>query len=60
MTLTLPAGSNDLQLPLTPGPAPHFTLARNHTILTESTADDPITATAPYPNLYNSTGLMHD
>jgi len=60
MTLTLPAGSNDLQLPLTAGPAPQFTLTRNHTVLTQSTADDPITATAPYPNLYNSTGLMHD
>jgi glucan endo-1,3-alpha-glucosidase len=60
MTLTLPAGSNDLQLPLTPGPPPQFTLTRNHAVLTQSTADDPITATAPYPNLYNSTGSMHD
>ena len=60
MTLTLPAGSSDLQLPLSPGPAPRFTLTRNHATLTQSTADDPITATAPYPNLYNSTGSMHD
>jgi glucan endo-1,3-alpha-glucosidase len=60
MTVTLPAGSNDLQLPLTPGPAPHFSLARNHVTLTQAAADDPITATAPYPNLYNSTGSMHD
>ena len=60
MTLALPAGSNDVQLPLTPGPAPRFTLTRNHVTLTQSTADDPITATAPYPNLYNSTGSMHD
>jgi hypothetical protein len=60
MTLTLPSGSNDLQLPLTPGPAPRFTLTRNHATLAQSTADDPITATAPYPNLYNSTGSMHD
>jgi glucan endo-1,3-alpha-glucosidase len=60
MTVTLPAGSNDLQLPLTPGPAPHFSLARNHVTLTQATADDAITATAPYPNLYNSTGSMHD
>ena len=60
LTITLPAGSNDLQLPLPPGPAPRFTLTRNHTVLTQATADDPITATAPYPNLYNSTGSMHD
>ena len=60
LTITLSAGSNDLQLPLPPGPAPRFTLTRNHTVLTQATADDPITATAPYPNLYNSTGSMHD
>ncbi len=60
MTIALPAGSNDLQLPLTPSPPPRFTLTRNHVTLTQSTADDPITATAPYPNLYNSTGSMHD
>jgi glucan endo-1,3-alpha-glucosidase len=60
MTLTLPAGSNDLQLPLTPGPAPRFTLTRNHVTLAHSAADDPITATTPYPNLYNSTGSLHD
>jgi len=60
MTIKLPAGSNDLQLPLIPGPPPHFTLTRNHATLTQSTADDPITATAPYPNLYYSTGSMHD
>jgi len=60
LTVALPAGSNDLQLPLPPGPAPHFTLTRNHVPLVESTADDPITATAPTPNLYNSTGSMHN
>ena len=60
LTVALPAGSNDLQLPLPPGPAPHFTLKRNHVTLAESTADDPITATAPTPNLYYSTGSMHD
>jgi hypothetical protein len=59
-TITLPAGSTDVQLPLTPGPAPHFTLTRNHALLAQSTADDPITATASYPDLYNSTGSMHD
>ncbi len=59
-TIALPAGSNDVQLPLTAGPAPRFTLTRNHTSLIESAAEDPITATAPYPNLYNSTGSMHD
>ena len=47
MTITLPAGSNDLQLPLSPGPAPHFALTRNHGVLTQATADDPVLATAP-------------
>ncbi len=60
MTVTLPSGSNDLQLPLSPGPAPHFALSRNHTSLAQATADDSITNTAPYPNLYYSTGSMHD
>ena len=60
MTITLPAGSNDLQLPLSPGPAPHFALTRNHGVLTQATADDPVVATGPYPNLYYSTGSTHD
>jgi glucan endo-1,3-alpha-glucosidase len=59
-TIALPAGSTDVQLPLAPGPAPHFTLTRNHALHIQSTADDPITTTAPYPDLYNSTGSMHD
>ena len=59
-SIALPAGSTDVQLPLTPGPAPHFTLTRNDTLLTQAIGDDPITVTAPYPDLYNSTGSMHD
>ena len=45
---------------LTPGPAPHFELTRNHSLLTQAKGDDPISATAPYPDLYASTGSMHD
>ena len=59
-SIALPAGSTDVQLPLTTGPAPHFELTRNHSLLTQAKGDDPISATAPYPDLYASTGSMHD
>jgi glucan endo-1,3-alpha-glucosidase len=59
-TIAVPAGSTDVQLSLTPGPAPHFELIRHGSLLAEATADDPVSETAPYPDLYDSTGYMHD
>ncbi len=59
-TIALPAGSTDAQLPLTSGPPPEFTLTRANVHLMQVVGDDPIVATQPYPDLYNSTGSAHD
>jgi hypothetical protein len=58
-TLRLPAGSHDVQLPLTAGPAPIFDLTRGPTRLARAQAADPITATPPITDLYYSTGSLH-
>ena len=58
--ITLPAGSNDVQISLVAGPAPHFELIRGSKRLADGVGDDPIAADATYPNFYQSTGAMHD
>jgi hypothetical protein len=59
-SIQLNAGSTDVQFPMTAGPAPHFELDRGNSHLAEASGDDPISASAPYPNYYYSTGSMHD
>ena len=58
-SITLPAGSSDTRVPLIAGPPPHFELLRGATRIAEATGDDPVSATATYPDLYYSTGSMH-
>jgi glucan endo-1,3-alpha-glucosidase len=58
--IRLAAGSHDVSLPLQPGPPPHFELRRSHQILAASDGDDAVTDTARLPDLYESTGWMHD
>jgi glucan endo-1,3-alpha-glucosidase len=60
-SISLPAGSTDVQLPLPPadGHAPIFELMRGTSHLARATGDDPIAPQAPYPDLYDSTGSMH-
>jgi len=59
-SLSLPAGSTDVQVPMLAGHAPHFELTRGSSRLANASGDDPITAQGPYPNLYYSTGFMSD
>jgi glucan endo-1,3-alpha-glucosidase len=59
-SLPLPAGSTDVQVPTIAGPAPQFELLRKSTRLAGAAGDDPISAQGAYPNLYYSTGSMHD
>ena len=59
-SIALPAGSTDVQLPIAAGPAPAFELTRGTSHLTRAKGDDPISATAPLPDFYYSTGSMHD
>jgi glucan endo-1,3-alpha-glucosidase len=57
--IELPAGSTDIQVPMSAGSAPAFDLTRGGHQFAHATGADPIAATAPYPNLYYSTGAMH-
>ena len=59
-SLTLPAGSTDVEVPLLSGDPPSFDLIRAGRQLAHATGDDPVSATGPYPNLYYSTGFMRD
>lgn len=59
-TMRLPAGSNDVQAPMRIGNRPRFELSRGSSRLARASGDDPIRAVGPYPNLYYSTGSMHD
>jgi hypothetical protein len=59
-SLTLPAGSTDVEVPMTAGYAPRFELTRGSSRLAIASGDDPIFAHGPYPNFYYSTGSMHD
>jgi len=59
-SLTLPAGSTDVEVPLIAGHIPSFDLIRADQHLAHGVGDDPVSATGPYPNLYYSTGFMHD
>ena len=56
----LPAGSHDIALPLLPGAAPQFALHRDKQVLATGSGADSITDTGVWPNLYQSTGWMHD
>ena len=59
-SVSLPAGSTDVEVPMTAGPAPHFEVLRGNALLFQAHGDDPISATSPYPDLYYSTGSMRD
>ena len=59
-SIALPAGSTDIQVPMFAGSSPHFKLIRGTSKLIVARGDDPIVASAPYPNYYYSTGSMHD
>jgi glucan endo-1,3-alpha-glucosidase len=59
-SIPLPSGSTDVQIPVAAGPAPHFELIRGQSRLAQANGDDSIVSTAPYPNLYYSTGVMQD
>jgi glucan endo-1,3-alpha-glucosidase len=59
-SLTLPAGSTDVQIPISATGTPSFDLTRGAAPLAHATGADPIAPDAPYPNLYYSTGAMHD
>jgi glucan endo-1,3-alpha-glucosidase len=58
--IALAAGSTDVQIPMTAGAAPTFELLRESSLLVQGHGDDPISETSPYPDLYYSTGSMHD
>jgi glucan endo-1,3-alpha-glucosidase len=59
-TIDLAAGSTDVQVPMTVGSAPTFDLLRGGRRLAHGAGADPISAAAPYPNFYYSTGATHD
>lgn len=59
-SVTLPAGSTDIEIPILAGQIPHFELVRGSTLLAGAVGDDSIIASANYPNFYYSTGSMHD
>jgi glucan endo-1,3-alpha-glucosidase len=59
-TIALGSGSTDVQVPMIAGPPPKFELLRGSSLLVQSRGDDPISQNAPYPDLYYSTGSMHD
>jgi hypothetical protein len=59
-SLSLPAGSTDVEVPEIAGYVPRFELMRGSSRIANGIGDDPISAQAPYPNFYYSTGSMHD
>lgn len=59
-SIPLPSGSTKLEVPVAAGPTPHFELTRGKSRLAQADGDDPIVSAARYPNLYYSTGAMHD
>jgi glucan endo-1,3-alpha-glucosidase len=59
-SISLPAGSTDVQVPITAGTAPRFQLTRGKARMIEGSGDDPISAERLPPNLYYSTGALHD
>jgi glucan endo-1,3-alpha-glucosidase len=59
-SIDLAAGSTDIQVPMATGSNPHFKLTRGSSKLIEASGDDPVVASAPYPDYYYSTGSMHN
>jgi glucan endo-1,3-alpha-glucosidase len=59
-TITLPAGSNDFEVPLLAGPPPSFDLSRDGRQLAHAVGEDPISASGAHLNLYDSTGCLRD
>jgi len=58
-SVDLPAGSTDVQVPMSVGSAPSFDLLRGGRKVAHAIGADPISSTSPYPNFYYSTGAMH-
>ena len=56
----LRAGSQDVEVPMVAGAAPRFELWRAGVKLAEASGEDAVAASARWPQLYNSTGWMHD
>jgi glucan endo-1,3-alpha-glucosidase len=59
-SISLPAGSSDVEIPMAAGVAPHFVLTRGGSRLASANGDDPIASSGAYPDFYYSTGMMHD
>jgi len=58
--VTLPAGSTDLEVPEIAEGIPSFELTRGASLLAHASGEDPILEHGPYPDLYYSTGFLHD
>jgi glucan endo-1,3-alpha-glucosidase len=56
--LRLPAGSTDVETPLSEGNPPIFELMRNGRLLGKSTATDPVLTAPKFNNFYYSTGEL--
>jgi hypothetical protein len=59
-TVSLPAGSSDLKIPLMAGAAPSFVLVRGNATLARAIGEDEIRVRGDYPDYYYSTGSMRD
>jgi glucan endo-1,3-alpha-glucosidase len=59
-SIALATGSTDVQVRMTAGPPPQFELVRGSSLLVQAHGDDPISESTTYPDLYYSTGSMHD
>ena len=59
-TVSLPAGSSDLKIPMMTGAAPRFELMRGDDTLARASGEDEIRAQSDYPDYYYSTGSMRD
>jgi glucan endo-1,3-alpha-glucosidase len=59
-SVTLPAGSTDVNVPITVGYAPRLELMRGALRLAHASGKDIISTRGTYPDFYYSTGSMHD
>jgi len=59
-SVNLPAGSTDFQVPFGLGKSPHFVLSRNGSPLVVADGEDTISANPSYPDLYYTSGSMHN
>ncbi len=59
-SVNLPAGSTDLEVPALAEGTPSFELTRGASFLAHASGVDPISEHGPYPDLYYSTGSLHD